>query len=86
MSQLNHNYFREGIDCIIPVLCQGYTFDLDLAYLTGLGLPASKIVYGIMPGHADAGEGISYNNSIPIWFKGPKVLECGRLGEEMRRE
>ena len=51
---------------------QGYTFDLDLAYLTGLGLPASKIVYGIMPGHADAGEGDS------VIFM---VMEYGRLGE-----
>jgi len=32
----------------------GYNFDLDLNNLKGLGLPADKIVYGIMPGHADA--------------------------------
>jgi len=33
----------------------GYTFDLDLEQLTMLGLPPSKIVYGVMPGHHDAG-------------------------------
>eukprot|EP00091_Calanus_sinicus_P018787 TRINITY_DN4400_c0_g1_i5.p1 TRINITY_DN4400_c0_g1~~TRINITY_DN4400_c0_g1_i5.p1 ORF type:complete len:111 (-),score=29.04 TRINITY_DN4400_c0_g1_i5:17-349(-) len=33
----------------------GWTFDLDLEQLTGLGLPPSKIVYGVMPGHHDAG-------------------------------
>jgi len=32
----------------------GYNFDLDLGNLKGLGLPADKVVYGIMPGHADA--------------------------------
>merc|ERR1711934_396149 len=32
----------------------GYTFDLDLGNLMALGLPANKVVYGIMPGHADA--------------------------------
>jgi len=32
----------------------GYTFDLDLNTLRGLGVPADKIVYGIMPGHSDA--------------------------------
>ena len=56
-------------------MCQGYTFDLDLAYLTGLGLPASKIVYGIMPGHADAGEGVRNNSAILM------VMVYGRLGE-----
>jgi len=33
----------------------GWSFDLDLEALTGLGLPADKIVYGVMPGHHDAG-------------------------------
>lgn len=32
----------------------GYTFDLDLNTLKSLGVPAEKIVYGIMPGHSDA--------------------------------
>ena len=35
-------------------LLQGYTFDLDLNTLKSLGVPADKIVYGIMPGHSDA--------------------------------
>ena len=35
-------------------LLQGYTFDLDLNNLKSLGVPADKIVYGIMPGHSDA--------------------------------
>ena len=37
----------------IPFL-QGYTFDIDLDALMALGVPASKVVYGIMPGHSDA--------------------------------
>ena len=36
------------------LLVQGYTFDLDLNTLKSLGVPAEKIVYGIMPGHSDA--------------------------------
>ena len=36
-------------------LVQGYTFDLDIAQLSSLGVPHSKIVYGVMPGHHDAG-------------------------------
>jgi len=32
----------------------GYTFDLDLNTLRGLGVPTDKIVFGIMPGHSDA--------------------------------
>ena len=35
-------------------LLQGYTFDLDLNTLKSLGVPADKIVYGLMPGHSDA--------------------------------
>ena len=68
-----HTNYHEGLNC--TVVWQGYTFDLDLAYLTGLGLPASKIVYGIMPGHADAGEGVRNNSAILM------VMEYGRLGE-----
>lgn len=33
---------------------QGYTFDIDLDALMALGVPAAKVVYGIMPGHSDA--------------------------------
>jgi len=33
----------------------GYNFDLDVQSLNDLGIPNSKIVWGIMPGHHDAG-------------------------------
>jgi len=33
----------------------GYEFDLDVQGLHDLGVPNSKIVYGVMPGHHDAG-------------------------------
>ena len=38
----------------LQLFVQGYTFDLDLNTLKSLGVPAEKIVYGIMPGHSDA--------------------------------
>ena len=40
----------------LQLFVQGYTFDLDLNTLKSLGVPAEKIVYGIMPGHSDARE------------------------------
>jgi len=33
----------------------GYTFEQDLNMLHGLGIPHNKVVYGLMPGHHDAG-------------------------------
>lgn len=33
----------------------GYTFDMDVEALNNLGIPNSKIVWGVMPGHHDAG-------------------------------
>ena len=35
---------------------QGYTFEQDLNMLHGLGIPHNKVVYGLMPGHHDAGK------------------------------
>jgi len=45
----------------------GYTFDLDLGNLMALGLPANKVVYGVMPGHADAAtEYVSVEDAMKI--------------------
>merc|ERR1712089_65187 len=45
----------------------GYTFDLDLGNLMALGLPANKVVYGVMPGHADAAtEYVSVDDAMKI--------------------
>ena len=34
---------------------QGWDIEQDLELLVGLGVPLDKVVYGVMPGHHDAG-------------------------------
>ena len=42
-----YDYYNCGV--------QGWDIEQDLELLTGLGVPLDKIVYGVMPGHHDAG-------------------------------
>ena len=34
---------------------KGYNFTMDIEGLNGIGIPNNKIVWGLMPGHHDAG-------------------------------
>ena len=56
------------------LLVQGYTFDLDLNTLKSLGVPAEKIVYGIMPGHSDAREYTCLLFTIQKYFLPPILV------------
>ena len=58
----------------LQLFVQGYTFDLDLNTLKSLGVPAEKIVYGIMPGHSDAREYTCHLFTIQKYFLPPILV------------
>ena len=58
----------------LQLFVQGYTFDLDLNTLKSLGVPAEKIVYGIMPGHSDAREYTCLLFTIQKYFLPPILV------------
>ena len=40
---------------IYTAMFKGYNFTMDIEGLNGIGIPNNKIVWGLMPGHHDAG-------------------------------
>ncbi|TRY69348.1 hypothetical protein TCAL_06924 [Tigriopus californicus] len=52
---LSHQYLDAVNVMAYDYYWPGYSFDQDIAVLEGLGIPRSKMVFGLMPGHHDAG-------------------------------